>query len=125
MQASYTIESWQETPISEDQETKLTRAEVTKTHSGQLVGNEAMTYTIAYADKSRSVFSGTGIFQGELNGVPGTYAIIERGSFHGDTVQARFAVYELTTQNTSSPLNIVTEADYTATGHGLVAYRIN
>lgn len=86
--AQYEVVSWQEEPLHEGGEAAtITKATVSATVKGALVGLLTIEYLMAYPAERTSVFVGIARFEGEVDGRSGQFVATVSGSFGGTATE--------------------------------------
>lgn len=81
-QTRFAITSWNETPAQElGANSKIVRAQVTQTYTGELAGNAEVEYLMFYSDKDNAIFTGYETIQGEYRGRAGAFVIVHDGEY--------------------------------------------
>ncbi len=112
----FVIESWNETSIIEMKNgAKHTKAEIKKTYRGELQGQGALEYLLAYRSDGSADFVGLEYFEGEFNSQKGTFSMTHSGTFNQGKVVSTFKIVPHSgTENLS---NLAGAGNYT-TGEG-------
>lgn len=98
MKNTFTMTTWDEAPYLElSDEVKYTRAQVSKTYDGQLVGNGQLEYILAYHAKSAATFVGIEHFNGSVDGKKGSVTISHSGTFKDGIVTSEFCIISAST----------------------------
>ena len=90
--ARFAIESWHETPYSEDQGLKLSRANVTKTYTGDIEGEAQVEYLMMYRSDGSATFVGLERIVGRLAGKTGRFVLQRLGVFEGGLAKESYSV---------------------------------
>ena len=89
----FTIKGWDEKPYGEGEGLpKLTRAAVTKTFTGDIVGESHVEYLMMYRSDGSATFVGLERIVGELAGKRGTFVLQRTGVFEGGVAKESFSV---------------------------------
>src|SRR3981081_364146 len=91
--ATFEVKSWDEKTVNEvDGRLKMTRASVAFAYHGDLVGQSAMEYLMAYADDSSATVVGLERITGRLDGKSGTFVLESRGGYADGTARGEGSV---------------------------------
>jgi hypothetical protein len=91
--AKFDITGWEEEPLDDAPESrKLTRAQVTKSYSGDIDGTSILDYVMAYADDGTATFVGMERITGEVAGRRGTLVLRHVGSFADGAAKASVTI---------------------------------
>jgi hypothetical protein len=91
--ARFTIKSWDEKPYSEGENLpKLTRASVTKTYSGDIVGDGQVEYLMMYRSDGSATFVGLERVAGQLAGKSGSFVLQRTGVFEAGQAKESYSV---------------------------------
>lgn len=91
--ASFEITGWDEDPFDMEPEAgKLTRAEVTRTFSGDIEGEATVVYLMAYAPDGTATFTGLERVRGTIAGRQGSIVLEHSGSFRDGAARASVRV---------------------------------
>jgi hypothetical protein len=89
----FVIKSWDEKPYSEDQGLpKLTRANVTKTFTGDIAGEGQVEYLMMYRTDGSATFVGLERFVGRIAGRTGTFVLQRTGVFESGEAKESYSV---------------------------------
>lgn len=89
----FEIMSWDETTIHEsDNGAKHTRAKIGKTYRGELQGQGALEYLLAYRPDGSADFVGLEHFVGKLGDKEGSFAMTHSGTFNQGSVVSDFVI---------------------------------
>jgi hypothetical protein len=89
----FSISSWDEKPYSEGPELpKLTRGTVTKTFTGELVGEGRVDYLMMYRDDGSATFVGLERVVGSLAGRAGSFVLQRTGVFEDGVAKESYVV---------------------------------
>lgn len=92
---TFSITSWQETPAFEHSDgSKMTRASVERSFTGDVQGNSRTEYVMAYRDNGSASFSGFEHFNGTILGKEGGCLIAHQGVFAAGVVTTDWCVVE-------------------------------
>jgi|GEM_PF-297513 hypothetical protein len=98
---TFSIVSWNETTKKEAENQKLTVASVEYRLDGGLNGRLSVEYSMFYTEfnpadvhAGRAGFSGTLWFEGELNGLKGSFGAMDGGEFAAGEVRSGFAILD-------------------------------
>jgi hypothetical protein len=87
--ATFKIENWDENPALEaDAGTKVTRADVVRSFEGDLEGEGAVEWLMAYDEDGSEKFVGLERIVGTVAGRSGTLVLRHTGTFDGQMAQA-------------------------------------
>jgi hypothetical protein len=99
LNATFEVTSWDEQPFDEQPGTaKLTRASVGKRYSGDVDGNSATEWLMAYSPDSRASFVGLERITGNVGGNRGSLVLRHVGSYADGVAEAELAVVSGTDQ---------------------------
>lgn len=113
----FVIKSWDETPYGEGPDLpKLTRAAVTKTFTGDLVGEGHVEYLMMYRSDGSATFVGFERVAGHLAGKAGTFVLQRTGVFENGIAKESYAV--IPGSGTGELLGLRGEG-VSAVGHGM------
>jgi hypothetical protein len=91
--ARFAIKSWDENPYGEVVAgTKLTRASVTKTYTGDIEGEGQVEYLMMYRSDGSATFVGLERVSGRVGGKSGTFVLQRTGMFEGGQAKESYAV---------------------------------
>jgi len=91
--ARFAIKSWDEKPYSEGPDLpRLTRASVNKTFTGDIEGNGAVEYLMAYRSDGSAAFVGLERITGRIAGKSGSFVLQRTGVFEGGLAQESYSV---------------------------------
>jgi Protein of unknown function (DUF3224) len=91
--ARFAIKSWDEKPYSEGQDLpKLTRAAVTKTFTGDIVGEGLVEYLMMYRGDGSATFVGIERIVGHVAGKAGSFVLHRTGVFENGVAKESFFV---------------------------------
>ncbi|MFN7943424.1 MAG: DUF3224 domain-containing protein [Thermoanaerobaculia bacterium] len=89
----FAISSWDEKPYSEGPDLpKLTRATVTKTFTGELVGEGRVDYLMVYRSDGSAAFVGMERVVGSLAGRAGSFVLQRSGVFEDGVAKESYVV---------------------------------
>ena len=92
-QCTFTVQNWEEQPFSEvNGQLKLTRASVTKTFAGDLVGEGQLQYLMFYGPSDQTHVIGLERIQGTLGGKTGTFVLEHIGGDDGNEARGRVTI---------------------------------
>ena len=90
---SFQIDNWDEQEIFEtDDGSKVTRAQVTKSFSGELEGVGTVEWLMGYDENGTATFVGLERVVGTLGGKQGSFVLRHSGSFDGKTAKAELTI---------------------------------
>ena len=91
--ATFETVNWDESPFGEvGGGPKLTRALVTGTYSGDLVGKTSVAFIMVYPDEVTANFSGLERIEGQLGGRSGSFVLRHEGGFAGGEAKTTLTV---------------------------------
>lgn len=91
--ATFEIGSWDENPILEREDgAKVTRAEVSMSFEGDLTGDGAVEWLMAYADDGTAIYVGVERIVGALGDKTGSFVVQHVGSFDGQIAKSDLTV---------------------------------
>jgi hypothetical protein len=115
--ARFAITSWDEKPYSEGQDLpKLTRASVSKTYTGDIVGEGHVEYLMMYRSDGSATFVGLERVVGRLAGKAGSFVLQRTGVFEGGLAKE---VYSVIPGSASGELKGLLGEGSSAVGHGM------
>src|SRR5437762_6641123 len=107
----FTINSWDENPYSEGQDLpKLTRAAVTKTFTGDIVGEGHVEYLMMYRSDGSATLVGLERVVGHVAGKAGSFVLQRTGVFENGAAKESYVVIPRSEEHTSelqSPMYLV------------------
>ena len=113
----FAIKSWDEKPYSEGQGLpKLTRAVVTKTFTGDIVGEGHVEYLMMYRSDGSATFIGFERIVGSLAGRAGSFVLQRTGVFENGVAKESYAVVS---GSATGELQGLRGEGSTAVGHGM------
>ena len=86
--STFKIDSWDEQPYAEHEDTKLTKASVTQSFSGDLSGTASVESLSFYRPDQTAEIVGLQRFEGTLNDKQGTFVLRSEATFDGKTARA-------------------------------------
>jgi hypothetical protein len=91
--ARFALKSWDEKPYSEGQDIpKLTRAAVTKTFTGDIVGEGHVEYLMMYRSDGSATFVGLERVVGHVAGKAGSFVLQRTGTFADGVAKESYVV---------------------------------
>ena len=90
--ATFRSTSWEESPLGEDAEPKLTRASCRQVYKGDIVGESVLEYLMVYRAGGDATFVGTERIRGSVQGREGTFALVHEGVFEGGVARMTLTV---------------------------------
>jgi Protein of unknown function (DUF3224) len=115
--ARFAIKSWDEKPYSEGHELpKLTRASVSKTYTGDIMGEGQVEYLMMYRADGSATFLGLERVVGQLAGKSGSFVLQRAGVFEGGQAKESYSV--VPGSATGDLFGLVGDGR-TAVGHGM------
>ena len=91
--ARFAIKSWDEKPFSEGNGlSKMTRASVDKTFTGDIDGDGHVEYVMMYRSDGTAVFVGLERFTGRVDGKNGSFVLQRSGVFEDGQANESFSV---------------------------------
>lgn len=116
-EARFAIKSWDETPYHEREgQPKLTRASVTKTYTGDIVGDAHVEYLMMYRSDGSAIFVGLERVIGRLGGKSGTFVLQRSGAFEGGLARESYSVVP---GSATGELQGLSGGGDSAVGHGM------
>ena len=113
----FTIKSWDEKPYSEGQGIpKLTRAAVTKTFTGDILGDGNVEYLMMYRSDGSATFVGLERIVGQIAGKSGTFVLQRMGVFESGMAKESYSVVP---GSGTGDLRGLRGEGTTAVGHGM------
>jgi hypothetical protein len=93
VEAKFTVDSWDEQQFDEIKDTsKLTRASVTKSYSGDVEGTSTTEWLMSYADDGSATFVGLERIVGRVGGRKGSLVLQHVGVYADGTATANLSV---------------------------------
>ncbi len=113
----FEIKSWDEKPYSEGPDLgKLTRASVTKTYTGDIVGEGQVEYLMMYRSDGSASFVGRERVVGRIAGKAGSFVLQRTGVFEGgEAKESYFVIHDSAT----GQLRGLVGEGRSAVGHGM------
>jgi Protein of unknown function (DUF3224) len=91
--ATFTLDGWDEAPYEERADgRKLTRASVKQTFSGDIAGDGAVEWLMAYRPDATADYVGLQRITGTLGGRSGTFVLSTAGTFDGQEASGTWTV---------------------------------
>jgi hypothetical protein len=91
--ARFAIKSWDEKPYSEGQDQpRLTRANVTKTYTGDIEAEGQVEYLMMYRSDGSATFVGLERVVGRIDGKTGTFVLQRTGIFESGQAKESYSV---------------------------------
>jgi hypothetical protein len=91
--ATFAISGWDEDVYAElGGESKLTKAEVTQTFSGDIEGEGSVTWLMAYTSEKAAEYVGIQRVDGALGGKQGTFLLTTSGAYDGSVAKGTWTV---------------------------------
>ncbi len=91
--ATFEVDSWDEAPIAEvDDTSKLTRASVTKTYSGDVQGTSSTEWLMSYAEDGTATFVGMERITGTFGDREGSVVLQHVGRFADGAATAALTI---------------------------------
>jgi hypothetical protein len=88
---SFKVTNWDEAPAQEfNEESKITKATVKQSYSGDAVGESTIHYTMYYPNKSYSMFIGIEHFKGKIGDKEGELVLEHKGEFEDGVAKSDF-----------------------------------
>lgn len=116
-QARFAITSWDESPYGEGQDRpRLTRASVTKTYTGDIVGEGQVQYLMMYRSDGSATFVGLERVVGRIGGKTGTFVLQRTGTFEDGQAKESYSVIP---GSATGDLQGLAGDGSSAVGHGL------
>jgi hypothetical protein len=115
--ARFAITSWDEKPYSEGQGlTKLARASVAKTYTGDIAGEGHVEYLMMYRSDGTATFVGLERVVGRLAGRTGSFVLQRTGIFEGGQAKESYSVIP---GSATGELDGLLGEGTSAVGHGM------
>ncbi|HEX6048537.1 MAG TPA: DUF3224 domain-containing protein [Gemmatimonadaceae bacterium] len=115
--ARFAIKNWDEKPYSEGENLpKLTRASVTKTYTGDIVGEGHVEYLMMYRSDGSATFVGLERVVGSIAGKRGSFILQRTGVFEGGLAKES---YSIVAGSASGELHGLSGDGTSAVGHGM------
>jgi len=90
---TFQVNSWEEKPYNESGSgRKFSRASVKQSYFGELAGQGSIEYTLCYQSDKTSNFIGIELFEGSVNGRPGSFAIQHVGRFENGVAKSSWHI---------------------------------
>jgi len=116
-QTTFSTATWEEKTYTEvDAERKLTRTQATFTYEGELEGEGAVEYLMAYSPGGFGNFVGLEQIVGRLAGRSGSFVVQHSGTFDPKSVSARWAF--VPGSGTGELEGLIGGGEYVLAGHG-------
>lgn len=113
----FAIKSWDEKPYNEGQDlAKLTRASVSKTYTGDIIGEGLVEYLMVYRSDGSATFVGLERVVGQLAGKTGSFVLQRTGVFEGGQAKESYSVVA---GSATGELSGLRGEGQSAVGHGL------
>jgi len=123
VEAKFTIDSWDEQAFDEVPDaSKLTRASVTKSYSGDVEGTSTTEWLMSYADDGRASFVGLERIVGKVGGRKGTLVLQHVGTYGDGTATADLSV--VSGAGSADLADVTGEGEFTADPAGHVTLRL-
>ena len=91
--ARFAISSWDEKPWGDGPEApRLTRASVSKTYTGDIVGEARVEYVMMYRPDGSATFTGLEWVTGQVAGRTGSFVLQRTGVFEGGMAKESYTV---------------------------------
>ena len=114
--ARFAIKSWDEKPYSQGENLpKLTRASVTKTYTGDIVGEGHVEYVMMYRSDGSATFVGLERVVGHIAGKTGSFVLQRTGVFEGGQAKESYSVIA---GSATGELQALVGDGVSALGHG-------
>jgi len=91
-EGTFKVKKWDEKPYLEEDGTKLTRATVTQAFHGDIEGDGAVEYLMAYRTDGTASFVGLQRVDGHLGGRAGSFVLQLTGTFDGQVASGAWSV---------------------------------
>ena len=114
--ARFAIKSWDETPYTEENGIKLTRAAVTKTYTGDIDGEGHVEYLMMYRSDKSAAFVGLERVAGTLAGKRGSFVLQRTGVFEGGLAKES---YTIIAGSGTGELQGISGNGHSSVGHGM------
>jgi hypothetical protein len=124
VEAKFTVDSWNEQPFDEIPDTsKLTRASVTKSYTGDVEGTSTTEWLMSYADDGSATFVGLERIVGKVGGHKGTLVLQHVGAYADGTATAKLSVVK--GAGSDDLAGVTGEGDFTADPAGSLTLRLS
>jgi hypothetical protein len=121
--STFEVKNWDEKTVNEvDGRLKITRASVVFAYHGDLEGESAMEYVMAYRDDASATVIGVERITGRLGGKAGTFVVESRGGYADGTASGELSVVE--GSGTGELAGIRGHGTSTATKDGKTAFEL-
>jgi Protein of unknown function (DUF3224) len=121
--STFEVKNWDEKTVNEvDGRLKITRASVVFAYHGDLEGESAMEYVMAYRDDGSATVIGVERITGRLGGKAGTFVVESRGGYADGTASGELSVVE--GSGTGELAGIRGHGTSTATKDGKTAFEL-
>ena len=122
--ATFEVDSWDEVPIAEGEDTsKLTRASVTKTYSGDVQGTSSTEWLMSYAEDGTATFVGMERIVGIIGGREGSVVLQHVGSFADGAATAALTI--VSDGSSGALVGATGDGDFRADPSGTVTLRVD
>jgi len=122
--ATFTVESWDEEPIAEvDGTSKLTRAIVTKSYAGGIEGTSTTEWLMSYAADGTATFVGMERIKGDIDQRHGTFVVQHVGRFADGAATADLTV--VAGAGSGRLADLTGTGDFKADPNGTVTLRLD
>ena len=123
IQATFTVDDWDERPILESGDApRITQATVTKTYSGEIDGSSTTEWLMAYADDGTATFVGVERVTATFGGEDGSLALRHVGTFVDGAAVAELEV--VPGSGTGAMADASGDGDFRADPQGTVTLRL-
>ena len=114
--ARFAIKKWDEVPIAEGTQPRMTRASVTKTFTGDIEGESHVEYVMVYRADGSATFVGMERISGSIGGKNGTFVLQRVGTFENGQAKESYSVVA---GSGSGELEGLTGSGQSDVGHGM------
>lgn len=111
---NFTIDSWNELTTWENNNEKMTRATVSKTFTGKLVGKSQLEYVLNYTADGNASFVGIERVTATIDNKTGSFSVQHQGKFIDGIASSTFVVF--TNSATDELIGLNGKGSYTS-GH--------
>lgn len=97
IECTFACTSWNENPYSEIEDgPKLSRASVTNSFDGGIVGTSVLEYLMVYVSDAFGMFIGYERIEGTVDGRRGSFCVRQDGTFDVTSISAKLTIIEET-----------------------------
>jgi Protein of unknown function (DUF3224) len=116
---TFKVISWDENPTQEiNEESKITRATVKQTYTGDVTGESTVHYTMYYPSQTISMFIGIEHFNGKIGDKSGELVLEHKGEFEEGVAKSDF----ITLYGTDDMKELQYTGNYITRDHGAADY---